>query len=210
MPPPPRAVSGDHRSILRAIVDPEVNLAIWRRRPLRRIEPFLRRLLHDGLEESEFSTDCSFPTPVLRDNLAKRLPGSGRDHRDWIFDLAALAQLLGVLAAVSRVQVRVEPVRGRACHLHHADMVTLRLLTTYVGPGTEWVPETSLDRGQLCQGSNQGVVRGGPAAVRRLPTGAVGIFKGERHPGNRGLGCVHRSPDSRGHPRLLVAIDPLD
>ena len=46
--------------------------------------------------------------------------------------------------------------------------------------------------------------------IRRLPTGALALLKGEAWPGHEGRGCVHRSPAvDDGTPRLIFTIDAL-
>jgi len=82
--------------------------------------------------------------------------------------------------------------------------VGLRLLCSYWGPGTEWLP----------------LVGGAPAAralkadalpseASQIATRAVAILKGEGFPGNAGFGCIHRSPPAGPgeRARLLLCID---
>ena len=75
----------------------------------------------------------------------------------------------------------------------------MRLIITYAGPGTEWVPDDGVHRASL-----QAPWRSLPAINRRIvpdPSrvavarpGDVLILKGESYPGNSGRGAVHRSP----------------
>lgn len=89
----------------------------------------------------------------------------------------------------------------------HVDHVTLRLITTWRGLGTEWLEESGADRRLL--GSDQ-VIRT-QAAIHRANTGDILILKGERWPGNSGLGAVHRSPPADGtqQRRVLFACDAV-
>ena len=56
--------------------------------------------------------------------------------------------------------LRLEVIETDACRRFHADFVTLRLLSSYVGPGTQWCRANAAD------------------AICEVPTGAVGVFKG--------------------------------
>jgi len=106
-------------------------------------------------------------------------------------DLAELTALYARLLRLTRVRIRLETVTTDACSLFHVDRVRLRLLTTYVGPGTDWLDVTAAP----------------DARIRRLPEGAVALFKGSLWPGSPG--CPHRSPPiaGTGRHRLMLSID---
>lgn len=112
-------------------------------------------------------------------------------------DIRDLATRFACLMAVPAVRIRLEVINTNACRKIHADYTDVRLITTYWGPGTDYVPagmepvETSLVR---------------------LPAGHIGLFKGrlfeEGDPP-----CLHRSPPvgDTGEQRLVLVIDtPLD
>ena len=106
-------------------------------------------------------------------------------------DIADLARLYARLLRLNRVRIRLETVTTDACSLFHVDRVRLRLLTSYVGPGTDWLDATAVR----------------DERIRRLPDGAATLLKGSLWPGSRG--CPHRSPPlvGTGRHRLLLAID---
>lgn len=106
-------------------------------------------------------------------------------------DIAELAKLYARLLRLTRVRIRLETVTTDACSLFHVDRVRLRLLTTYIGPGTDWLDVTAAP----------------DERIRRLPEGAVALFKGSLWPGSPG--CPHRSPPIKGtgRHRLLLSID---
>ena len=96
------------------------------------------------------------------------------------------------------VEVRLLPICDDACTLFHMDRVRARLTTTYLGPGTEWVPEAHGAEAVQLQGSYDG-------PVRRLPRFGVGIFRGALSGAG---GLVHRSPriSGSGKVRLFLSI----
>lgn len=89
------------------------------------------------------------------------------------------------------------------------------MLCTYIGPGTEWVPEHGVCREEIgcsaesLEAANRRIV---PDAgkIQQTPTGAVLIFKGNLYPGEEGCGLVHRSApvSAPNQVRLLLRMDP--
>jgi hypothetical protein len=102
------------------------------------------------------------------------------------------------------------------CPRFHVDWVAARMICSYGGSGTEWLPENALDRSKLGMGSGgQPDVQSGlmtdPAAIKQMPVFAVGLMKGEHGEGNEGRGLAHRSPmPADAQPRrLLLTLDML-
>jgi hypothetical protein len=126
-------------------------------------------------------------------------------------DGAGLCALLARVVGTPRVAVRLEVARCASCPLFHVDTITVRLICTYVGPGTEWLAAGDADRGELglrrrSLAAANAAIAGDRAQVRRLPAGWVALVKGAlAAPGG---GLVHRSPGEET-PRLVLIADPL-
>jgi hypothetical protein len=192
--PPDHVAEGDRPDILRRIGDAHVNLAIW------------RRTLPSGLPPVGSLASWSGARGRVRRDLADEdvagLFAGAPDTAPMAAlraDVAALVRLHADVTGLDRVSVRIAVVTGDACRRFHTDRVGVRLLCTYAGPGTEWLP------GSVGAGSASADPVA-PETVRRLPTGAVGLFKGTKatpHP------IVHRSPPLAGtrRHRLLLCID---
>ncbi len=112
-------------------------------------------------------------------------------HDTLAADVAHLAALYATWTGEERVEVRIERVTGNGCWKFHADYVGLRLITTYCGQATQWLPQGATD----------------DAAPRALSAGDVGLFKGRERAGDRAI--IHRSPPiaGTGEDRLLLVID---
>lgn len=118
-----------------------------------------------------------------------------------------------VLAAAVRthgdvpLRVQLSTIDSRKCPRFHIDNVGVRLLCTYAGAGTEWIPETAVDREHLrtCSADHAPLRSGG--AVEQLARFDVALLKGTAFPGNARFGAVHRSPDVQGAPRIVFTID---
>ncbi len=163
------------------------SLCLWPRTP----EPALAALL-DELDPALIGrVRIEAPLRALGDALAEAVPE--RRLQPLREDALTCARLLAQIAGVVAVRLRLECVVDDACRRFHADNVALRLLCTYLGPGTEWLPDPAA-----------------PDRIRRVPTIAVALLKG-RAWGDGGEACVHRSPPivGRGVRRLLLAVDPL-
>jgi hypothetical protein len=181
---------------LAAVHDPAVNLALWHRPAPAAARREAARLV----ARAPFCVTAEGrPGPLG----AALLPGVPM----LAADVARLATAFAAIAGIVTVHGRLEALTDQGCRLFHADAVGLRLLCTYAGAGTEWVPEHGVVRGGLRQGDNAAVVPD-RRCVRRLAPFTVGLFKGEAFPGNAGRGIVHRSsPGSMRAPRLLLCLD---
>jgi len=105
-------------------------------------------------------------------------------------DAGRLAAFFAELTGASILRARVEGVVTDHCKRLHADHVDLRLITAYAGAGTDHAPS------------------GDPDRLARVPTGWIGLFKGERF-GAGHRPCLHRSPRiaEAGEARLLLVLD---
>ncbi len=199
--PARHVVTAAAAGVLRAIRDPAVTLAIWTRTPPRGLARFAEKLA----ARAPFCLVAEGRPGPAAAAIGADLPGTvacGRTR--LVADIARLGAMFAEIAGAATVRIRLEAIDGPACRLFHADRVGLRLLCTYAGPGTEWVPDDAVDRSAL--GDNgRAVTR--PAAIRHLPRFAVGLFKGDAYPGTDGRGIVHRSPPVRAVPRLLLCLD---
>ena len=134
------------------------------------------------------------PAAAAGEALAERLAGSALPEgvrRALARDVATLGRLAAAVGRRQEVSVRFEAITGDGCRLFHRDAVPLRLATTYLGPGTEFLDDAASGEPS-------------PEEIRRIPTGAVALFRGGAD------GLVHRSPPIAGSGlhRVFLAIDP--
>nr|WP_319383046.1 DUF1826 domain-containing protein [uncultured Roseibium sp.] len=111
-------------------------------------------------------------------------------------DVGALAFILSKALDVRQVRIRLDVSDEVMRPKFHVDNVPARLLCTYRGTGTEYVPA----------GSENDARR-----IGQLRRGAVGLFRGGAWPGDEHTGLLHRSPDPAAGTgaRLLLVIDPV-
>jgi hypothetical protein len=175
------------------ILNPEINLVIW------------ERSLHDSL--FEYANLCVEMPEGHRDNLRMnrrpQLPGESL----FLEDVDKLQSIFQKLNGNKKIQIGLSRVTTVQCPLFHVDFVPIRLITTYVGIGTEWVEEGDCDRTHLGCGRNDHLVPD-TSKIQRVAPGHVCLLKGEAYPGNRGYGAIHRSP-TPDKPRLVLRMDCL-
>lgn len=195
---------------LTEIYEPDVNLAVWRR-----VLPDSLRQYIAWLSEQQaklYPIQRVMALSEIEESLSLWLP----DHRltkTLITDICLLADMYGCLFDMDAVGLRLTPLTTAMCPRFHTDRVACRLLTTYGGPGTEWLPEEHLDRERLGMGNKGlGDARSGlftnADAIQRLTEGDVALLKGTAWNGNEQHGLVHRSPAlAAGEFRLLLSLD---
>ena len=71
------------------------------------------------------------------DELATMLDQVVAEH--LIADVADLVKHFAYLSGCDTVRVRLDVIDHNSCSKWHRDSVALRLITTYRGPGTQWV-----------------------------------------------------------------------
>ena len=131
-------------------------------------------------------------------------------------DIESIVKIFCNLFDTKQVWLRLDAIDRPMCPRFHFDNLKCRLVTTYVGPGTQWLPNHLVNRNKLGHG-NQGKPddKSGLFAnsndIEQLETGHVALLKGDTWEGNRGKGLVHRSPHTKdNYKRLYMTIDFLD
>ena len=128
-------------------------------------------------------------------------------------DIAELVDMFCCLFDLGRVGLRLTVLDKAMCPKFHVDKVPCRLVTTYQGSATDWLPHNKVDRSKLGHGSEgkpdeQSGLFSKMDDIQHLTAGDVALLKGESWEGNEGAGLVHRSPSlSAGESRLLLTLD---
>ena len=202
-----RAVFGSDLSVLSEIYQPDVNLSVWNREidPEVQVEaealiasnPSFNKSLGIRAHEAPAAMEHLFPKQTydaLRADMTRLI-----DAFSYLFDLCEVGLRLAVLDKAM-------------CPKFHVDKVPCRLITSYTGVATEWLPHNRVNRRFLgpnaptSADSEQGICD--PRDIVTLGIGTVALLKGESWADNEGFGLVHRSPNvHNGIQRLLLTID---
>jgi hypothetical protein len=193
---------GESPKVLTDIFQDGVNMAVWQRRLPAQLEDFAALVISLGQPLADQRVlDVNEHEPCV-------LPGLLREASDlqgyegFVADVAWLVSAYTCLLGARRVGLRLRVLKGAMCPRFHVDNVPVRLLTTYTGPGSEWLAEGAIERSGL-QRAEAPVDN-----IRQLQAGEVAVLKGEKWLGNEGAGLIHRSPASQD-PRLLLSLDWL-
>lgn len=188
--------SGRDPEVLGAIREPECNLAIWERVPFADFTP----LIAGNPQDLRFvSNVAGLPEALARGMQQSGFGGSEALRIALIEDAARLARLFCAAMDLATFELRLEVVRTDSCRKFHADYVSARLITTYVGQGTDWLDEA--DAARVAAGE-------APLRVGRLAPFDVGLFKGKLATDRP---AIHRSPpiaQTTGGARLLLVLNP--
>lgn len=183
-------------TILHKALETGFNLAIWERAPIENAAA----LIDNDKGDVRFTAPVTELEPILSDALSQAGFIDGRVRDTFAADILHLAQVYSSILDLERITVRVELVTTNSCRKWHADYVTARLITTYVGSGTEWIDDRDAAR-----------VRNGlaPRQVNSLKAGDVGLFQGKL---GTDTPAIHRSPpiEGTGEKRLLLVLNPAE
>ena len=188
------------------------NISIWQRN-------LGSSLLESSKNILSGNPNLEFSKIVQPDNVEKILSNNIdlNNESNLLFeDVSRVVKIFCDLFSVDSVWLRLDAVYGPMCPRFHVDSVKCRLVTTYVGPATQWLPNNIIDRSKLGHG-NEGQsdeISGlylKQSDVKQLDIGHVALLKGESWDGNKGGGLVHRSPKQEGdYKRLYMTIDFSD
>ena len=198
---------GDTPDILARINELCVNICIWQRPSIDQIERELASLTPRDLPDVRChctlnNFDAAVTSLMASQGLATDL------FKHWREDLLNIARIYFPQTKGRKVTLRLETTDQDGCPRFHTDRTHLRLLCTYLGPGTEWLRNDQANReAQLAGAPNSEILLADkPSQLGRF---WVGLLKGSAFPGNSLNGLIHRSPPSQGPGvnRVLFCLD---
>ncbi len=109
-------------------------------------------------------------------------------YETWINDIAYLCKIFSDILNTSTISMWLGSKRG--CKRYHIDNVPQRLLVTYSGEGTEWLPDEAGDKTAYLNDEPNEKILKNYKKKQFVNEWDIAIFKG----GSEGL--LHRTPDS--------------
>ncbi|EMR12971.1 hypothetical protein MPL1_07473 [Methylophaga lonarensis MPL] len=205
----PISVFADEPMVMTRIYDAEVNLAVWNRSLARQVVDYAELLCQQSVAlQLRSIVEPASTTQHLIDGLPDK---TGR--LDFVKDVAGLVEMFADLFELERVGIRLSIIDNTMCPRFHTDHLPCRLVTSYAGAATQWLPEATVDRSKLGAGAaglpdHLSGIYCDPAMIQQLNTGDVALLKGDGWHGNSGYGIVHRSPAINiDEKRLLLTLD---
>ncbi len=201
------AVTSTQPAGLADVYQDEVNIAIWQRQLPDDVLGVVGRVLKGRPVTASMT--------VTPQNVAAGVEEAlGSDDTQALSDdVASLVQMFCELFALKRVGLRLTTLDRAMCPRFHTDLVPCRMITTYSGVATQWLPHAAVDRAFLGSGSDgrpdaQTGLYLSDSEIQQVETGDVALLKGDGWVGNEGAGLVHRSPTVPcGEQRLLLTVD---
>jgi hypothetical protein len=199
-------------TVLTDIYQEDTNMVVWKRNLANNLEQAA-----DAIIESQPTLEeLLVVSPEEAFDSVKKLLGGSPEAELLAEDIANLVDMFCCLFDLKRGALRMTVLDRAMCPRFHVDRVPCRLVTTYQGIATEWLPHNVADRSKLGTGN-----MGKPdelsglfehiSDIQQLKSGDVGLMKGELWHNNEGAGLIHRSPQVPDNTRRLVlTLDFMD
>jgi len=202
------AVESVEASSLADVCREETNIAIWQRSLSQNLKHSANEFLaaNPSLQRNQQISVNS----VLSD--VNTMLGSS-EQPILSEDIAELVDMFCYLFDLKRAGLRLTALDRAMCPRFHVDNVPCRLVTTYQGIATEWLPHDVVNREKLGTGNgglpdHQSGLYTEQSDIQQLKAGDVALLKGERWQDNENAGLVHRSPAVKSaERRLLLTLD---
>lgn len=185
---------------LSGISRPEKDLVVWRRSIPSSISNWLEKIEPSQLPDFRILVRPSDVRRAIEPQLNTNGMSSTNEQNLFIDDISNLVSVFADITHSQFVDVRLDRISHDACWKFHRDSVETRLLTTYVGPSTEWVDPAYAEQALQEQRDYEG-------PLERLGVNDVAVFSGSLS--KSGDGIVHRSPPIEGTKitRLLLCLN---
>lgn len=204
---PEHAAIDNDISVLPRIFEDAINIAIFQR-PLPADIAFSAQAQCQTDRAWQYSW-LGHPDETFIADFRRRLPAP-EAAAPLIDDMATIAEAIAFLFDTQTIGIRVRLLNSAMCPRFHCDNLPARMVTTYFGPGSEWLPEHAINRDGLgAPHPNRPDIATDASAIQRLSPGDIALLKGSGWEGCEAHGLVHRSPElEHGSKRLLMSIDP--
>ncbi|WP_334020430.1 DUF1826 domain-containing protein [Alteromonas sp. S015] len=203
--------------VLGDIFEEDISVAVWTRPEA----PLVSQYYVDVFKSLGMGLRGVFSLATLKEEIPKQLPDgkSSAEKQAAIDDIYLLSDMLTTLFDCESVGVRLVPLSSAMCPSFHVDNIPVRLVNTYLGEGTEWLPKESVVTSPLIDlnGANtQGLTKNRlgqcyqESSVRQMNAFDVGLLKGKSWQGHEEFAAVHRSCKViPGTHRVLLTLDPM-
>ncbi|WP_148216718.1 DUF1826 domain-containing protein [Arcobacter nitrofigilis] len=194
-------------TVLSDIYQEEINIAIWRREKPASLQYSVKEFL---------ALNPTFQKEMIltpQDALSRVSESFDNNMTEVSEDIAELVDMFCYLFELKQAGMRLKVLDRAMCPKFHVDKVPCRLVTTYQGMATEWLPHELVDQTKLgwsCNGlpdSESGLYKS-ESDIQQLDCGDVALLKGTLWEGNENAGLVHRSPELiANEKRLILTLD---
>ncbi len=199
---------GLEQDTLMEIHQPRVNIAIQQRDI-----SHLYSEIKNFLEIAQVHFQCSGNINQLEITLIEYFEKLGYNSNSLLLkDVLSILKVFTQVTEYKEFKVLLSIVNSDMCRRFHTDMNHLRLLCTYSGPATLWIPDEKVNRLALQFLKENDEIIKDCEYIQQVATGDICILKGALYPHPDTRAIVHRSPavEETGSQRLLLRIDTND
>lgn len=200
-------IAANTPEVLTNIYQKDINIVTWKRE----LSTELTSAVNDFLNRNKTKAAVLAVTPENTNEVLCNTFGDSETMMPLRNDIAVLVDMFCCLFELKGAGLRITILDRAMCPRFHFD----RILTTYQGGGTQWLPNDVIDRNKLGAGNQgksdeQSGLFQQLSDINQLTHGDVALLKGEHWFENEGAGLVHRSPPAiEGERRLLLTLDFL-
>ena len=166
--------SGLDLAVLAEVFDEAITIAIMQRQ----LDSAMRASIAAQCAAQPWQLAWRGPADATLEQALIRSMPAPQQATELIADVRLLAKAVACLFDVEAVGIRMRLLDGAMCPRFHCDNLPARLVTTYSGPGSEWLPEQALERAGLGKpepGKPEVVLDA--SAIRQLAEGDVCLLK---------------------------------
>lgn len=195
------AAIGSDDKVLQDIHLKSKNIAVYQR-DIKPLEKELNQLAEQTIEFRASGTVEEILS-AIKDYFNTEHP----DCVSLVEDISKLLSLFKKTTQASAFRLLLASVSTNMCRKFHTDINDLRLLCTYIGQGTLWLPDDAVNYKALqARKKEEEIVLDG-WQIQQANTGDVVILKGALYEESKPI--LHRSPtiEKSGEKRLLLRID---
>lgn len=196
--------------VLGNIFNADKSVVIWQRSKHQAVENYF-----DGLFSAlGLGIRGVYSLKSLKASIASSLP-DGEGKQQVVDDIYLLSDMLITLFDCSSVGIRLVPLTSAMCPSFHVDNIPVRMVTTYLGPGTQWLPQDAvLAEKPTVNAAPLSKTRLGhyyqPNKIQQMRTFDVGLLKGKAWQEHEEYAAIHRScPVDAKTKRVLLTLDPM-
>lgn len=195
--------------VLSEIFSENNSLVVWQRAKDKTISHYFSSIYN----ESGMGLRGVYSIESLRAELQEELPDREGKYAA-IEDIYLLSDMLTCLFNCDSVGLRLVPLASAMCPKFHTDNIQVRLVNTYLGPGTEWIPPGSalseFNKKPVNLASNTPEVNKTDVRVKQLSAFDVALLKGSAWENQEHMACLHRSCQVPANTRrVLLTLDPM-
>jgi len=203
--------------VLGDIFEEGISVAVWNRPEA----PLISQYYGEVFKSLGMGIRGVFSINSLREEIATLLPGEETSigKQAAIDDIYLLSDMLTTLFDCDSIGVRLVPLSSAMCPSFHVDNIPVRLVNTYLGEGTEWLPKESVVTSPITglnDANTQGLTKNRlgqryqESSIKQMRAFDVGLLKGKSWQGHEEFAAVHRSckvlPNTQ---RVLLTLDPM-